>query len=431
MSIRVEMKNRILPFDWIVFGLLFLTSSLMLIGRKVGNLSFYSLTLIALVCLVLRTNHCGTHFIDFVRRFWKLHLAMAGLFIAVLLNQLISQDFAARSLDYPSRMAFFVLLVWASLICSAKMFHWLQWSYVLGAILATIKMYIITDGGTSRAQYVDFMPIIEFADLTLLMGFFSVLSIKYQTGTVLAQRIGAAVKILAGIGTLYAAFLSETRGTWLGIPFLCAITAMVLFDRFEFKKKITVMLLGVILLTGLFALSPRVQKRIVAVEHEITVYSTDNLSDTSVGTRLGLWKTSMILFAEHPFIGVGKENFQSTLQRLGREGKISPVIARQIHSHNEILYSMVILGTFGFIGLMALYIVPLMFFARKLRHHDQELRAVAGMGVILCVGYMIFGLTDVMLMWGVSNNFYAVFTAILFSHIYQRERFLMLARGVP
>ena len=149
------MKNRILPFDWIVFGLLFLTSSLMLIGRKVGNLSFYSLTLIALVCLVLRTNHCGTHFIDFVRRFWKLHLAMAGLFIAVLLNQLISQDFAARSLDYPSRMAFFVLLVWASLICSAKMFHWLQWSYVLGAILATIKMYIITDGGTSRAQYVD------------------------------------------------------------------------------------------------------------------------------------------------------------------------------------------------------------------------------------------------------------------------------------
>jgi O-antigen ligase len=422
------MKNRILPLDWIVFCLLFSTSSLILIVRKAGNLSFYSLTLVALVCLILRTNHCGTHFADFVRRFWKLHLAMAGMFIAILLNQLISQDFAARSLDYPSRMAFFVLLVWVSLMCSAKMFRWLQWSYVLGAILSTIKMYIITDGGTSRAQYVDFMPIIEFADLTLLMGFFSILSIKYQTGTVLAQRIGTAVKILAGVGTLYAAFLSETRGTWLGIPFLCAITAIVLFDRFEFKKKITVMLLGVILLTGLFALSPRVQKRIVAVEHEITVYSTDSLSDTSVGTRLGLWKTSMMLFAEHPLIGIGKENFQPTLQRLGREGKISPVIARQIHSHNEIFYNMVTLGMFGLVGLMALYLVPLMFFASKFQHNDQELRAVAGMGVILCVGYMIFGLTDVMLMWGVSNNFYAVFTAILFSHIYQRERLLMLAK---
>lgn len=423
------MNNRIFPFDWIVFFLLFSTSSLILIGRKVGNLSFYALTLVALVCILLRISHHGNGFTDFVRRFWKLHLAMAGMFIAILLNQLISQDFAARSLDYPSRMAFFVLLAWASLMCSAKMFQWLQWSYVLGAILATIKMYIITDGGTSRAQYVDFMPIIEFADLTLLLGFFSVLSIKYQSGTVRARRIGTAVKILAGIGTLYAAFLSETRGTWLGIPFLCAIAAIVFFDRFNFKTKVTATLLLVTLLTAVFVFSPRVQKRIQAVEQEIAVYTKDSWSDTSVGTRLGLWKTSMVLFAEHPLIGVGKENFQPTLQRLGREGKISPVIARQIHSHNEILYNMVTLGTFGLIGLMALYLVPLIFFLRKLQQKDQELRATAGMGVILCVGYMIFGLTDVMLMWGVCDNFYAVFAAILFSHIYQRERYLISAKG--
>lgn len=422
------MNNRISPFDWIVFFLLFSTSSLILIGRKVGNLSFYSLVLVALICIFLRTNHGGTVFTDFVRRFWKFHLAMAGMFIAILLNQLISQDFAARSLDYPSRMAFFVLLAWASLMCSAKMFQWLQWSYVLGAILATVKMYIITDGGTSRAQYVDFMPIIEFGDLTLLLGFFSILSIKYQSGTVLVRRIGIAVKILAGIGTLYAAFLSETRGTWLGIPFLCAIAAIVLFDRFNFKKKIIVTLLAVTLLTGIFVFNPRVQKRIQAAEHEITVYSNDSWSDTSVGTRLSLWKTSMALFSEHPFIGIGRENFQPTLQRLGREGKISPVIARQIHSHNEIFYNMVTLGSFGLIGLMALYVVPLMFFVRKLKHTDQELRATAGMGVMLCVGYMIFGLTDVMLMWGVSDNFYAVFSSIIFSHIYQRERFLMPAK---
>ena len=422
------MNNRILRFDWIVFSILFATSSLILIGRKVGNLSFYSLILLAVVCIILRINHYGTGFVHFVRSFWKLHLAMAGMFIAILLNQLISQDFAARSLDYPSRMAFFAFLAWVSLMCSARMFQWLQWSYVLGAILATIKMYIITDGGTSRAQYVDFMPIIEFADLTLLLGFFSILSIKYQSGTVLTRRIGIAVKILAGLGTLYAAFLSETRGTWLGIPFLCAIAAIVLFDRFNFKKKITITLVVVTILTGSFVLSPRVQNRIQAAEQEITMYSNDRWSDTSVGTRLGLWKTSIVIFAEHPLIGIGRENFQSTLQRLGREGKISPVIARQIHSHNEIFYNMVTLGSFGLIGLMALYLVPLMFFARKLRHEDDELRATAGMGVILCVGYMIFGLTDVMLMWGVSDNFYAVFAAIMFSHIYQRERCLMLAK---
>lgn len=424
------MKNRNLRLDWIVFSILFATSSLILIGRKVGNLSFYSLLLIALVCLFLRIDHGGTSFSDMVRRFWKLHLAMAGMFIAIVLHQLISQDFAIRSFDYPSRMALFVVIVWACLLCSARMFQWLQWSYVLGAILSTIKMYIITDGGTTRALYVDFMPIIEFADLTLLLGFFSILSINYASGTVRTQRIGIAVKILAGVGTLYAAYISGTRGAWLGIPFLCAIAAIILFGRFELKKKITVTLLAVTLLTGVFVLNPRVQSRIQSVEQEINAYSKDSLADTSVGTRLGLWQASLMIFAEHPLVGVGRENFRPTLERWGQEGRISPVIARQIHSHNEMFYNMVTLGSFGLVGLLALYIVPLVFFTRKLRQSkDKELRAVAGMGMMLSVGYMVFGLTDVMFMWGVCDNFYALFMAILFCHLYQREGVLALSNA--
>jgi O-antigen ligase len=423
------MKNRILPLDWIVFFILFSTSSLILIGRKVGNLSFYSLMLVALICLVFRINPSGTNFFELVHKFWKFHLAMAGMFIAILLHQVIAQDFAIRSFDYPSRMALFFLIVWVCLICNARLFQWLQWSYVLGAVLSTIKMYIITDGGTTRAQYVDFMPIIEFAEMTLLLGFFSILSTKYGSGTARAQRIGNAVKILAGSGTLYAAFISGTRGAWLGIPFLCAIAALVLFDRFELKKKITFTLIVVTLLTGMFVLQPKVQKRIQSVEQEINTYSKDSSVDTSVGTRLGLWKASLMVFAEHPLVGVGRENFRPTLERWGQEGRISPVIARQIHSHNEMFYNMVTLGSFGLIGLLGLYIVPLIFFTRKLRQsEDKELRAVAGMGMMLCVGYMIFGLTDVMFMWGVSDNFYALFAAILFSHIYQRERLLIVAK---
>lgn len=418
------MKNPILAFRWLVFLILFSSSSLLLIVRKVGNLGFYHLFLIALVSLIFRIEHCGTSFPVFVRKFWKFHLAMAGMFIAILLNQLISQDFDAHSLDLPSRMALFILVAWASLMCTAEMFKWFQWSYVLGALLATIKMYIITDGGTTRAAYVDFMPIIELADMTLLLGFFSLLSVKYESGTARVQWVGNAVKILASVGALYAAYISDTRGTWLAIPFLTAIAVIVLFDRFELKKKILVALLAVALLIGLFFLSPRVQNRIQAAQQDVTIYSKDTASDTSVGTRLGLWKTSIGLFVEHPLIGVGRQNFRPTLQHLGQEGKISPVIARQIHSHNEIFYNMATLGSFGLIGLLALYFVPGVFFARKLRHKDKELQATAAMGLMLCAGYLIFGLTDVMFMWGASDNFYTIFMAILFTHVYQRERLL-------
>jgi O-antigen ligase len=308
------------------------------------------------------------------------------------------------------------------------MFRWLQWSYVLGALLATAKMYIITKGGTSRGDYVDFMPIIEFADMTLLLGFFSIVSIKYEEGNRLAQHIGNALKSLACAGSIYAAYISGTRGTWLAIPFLSVIAAMVLFNRFELKKKVPFILLAVGLLIGLFCLSPRVQDRIQSAEQDISLYSKDGYSDTSVGTRFGLWKTSFALFLEHPLIGVGRENFRPTLQHLGQEGKVSPVIARQIHSHNEIFYNMATLGSFGLIGLLAMYLFPIAFFVMKLKSKDQELRATAAMGLMLCVGFLIFGLTDVTFMWGTSDNFYAVFMAILFCHVHQRESLLALSQ---
>jgi O-antigen ligase len=110
-----------------------------------------------------------------------------------------------------------------------------------------------------------------------------------------------------------------------------------------------------------------------------------------------------------------------TLQRLGEQGKISPVIARQIHSHNEIFYNMATLGSLGLAGLLALYLVPGVYFARRMRHASSELRAVASMGVMTSVGFVVFGLTDVTFMWGASDNFYGIFMAILFAHAYRLE----------
>lgn len=416
------MKNQLLSFRWIVFFILLGSSCLLLIARKAGNLGFYFLLLSALASLALRSRHDGMSFRQFVSKFWPLHLAMAGMMLAVLLNQLISQDFAPRSFDYPSRMGLFVLLAWACLHCTAQMYRWLQWGYVVAALMCTVKMYIITDFGTTRAEYVDFMPIIEFADMTLLMGFFSLVSIKYTPGNARARSLGNLLKILAFIGSLYAAYISGTRGTWLAIPFLAAIAAAIMFDHYALKKKLLFALSAVVAIVALFCLSPQVQERIQAARQDISTYSKDSASDTSVGTRFGLWKTSFALFLEHPLTGIGRENFQPTLQDLGREGKISPVIARQIHSHNEIFYNMATLGTFGLAGLLALYLVPGVYFARRLRSADKELQAVGAMGLMVPVGFIVFGLTDVTFMWGASDNFYAIVTAILFAHVYRREQ---------
>jgi O-antigen ligase len=68
------------------------------------------------------------------------------------------------------------------------------------------------------------------------------------------------------------------------------------------------------------------------------------------------------------------------------------------------------------------------YFGREMRHEDPMVRSYAGMGLTLCLGYFILGLVDVMLMWGVSDNFYAMLCALLFTCIMTRKQALEAAK---
>jgi O-antigen ligase len=285
-------------------------------------------------------------------------------------------------------------------------------------------MYIITDGGATRNEYVDFMPIIEFAQLTLLLGFFSLLSIDYSEENPMLRRVGIIVKTAACCASIYAAYLSQTRGAWISIPILLIIAIVILGRRMHAQKKLMAFaaLLALIILT--VASTAMVQQRLLQAKEDVTNYSQRENLDTSVGIRLQLWKGSWLLFTEHPLVGVGREQFPEALRELELRGVITNAARIQPHSHNEILYNMATLGAFGLFAILGLYLVPAFYFLREATHPDTEVRATAGMGLILCAGFFILGLTDVMLMWGVSDNFYSMLAAILFAFILQRKQIM-------
>jgi O-antigen ligase len=417
------MNNSLLKLHWLVFAVLMSTVTCLLIVRRAGNLGFYALLLLAVIIAICRIRPSGRSFYALLKEYWPLHLGMAGMVLAIFINQLVLGNFVIKTYDYPSRMAFFVVLLWVALLLPYRLMKHLQWTYVTGALLAAAYMYVTTAGGTLRG-YVYFMPIIEFAQMTQLLGFFAVLSINYESRNPLWRRVGIGLKLLAGAAGIYAAYLSQTRGAWLGLPVFILITILVLGRHISIRKQLTMAITALIVVISLFASSTLVQQRIDAAQQEFSQYYVNGNPATSVGVRLQLWAGSWLLFVEHPLVGVGREGFSVALSGLEKRGLLVPQASIQPHSHNEILYNMMTLGSFGLLGILALYLVPGFYFFREVSHADREIRATAGMGLILCSGFLIQGLTDVMFMWGACDNFYAIFMAILFAFIIKRKTML-------
>ncbi|MGB6054508.1 MAG: O-antigen ligase family protein [Burkholderiaceae bacterium] len=408
---------------WPVFAVLLGTVACLLVMRRAGNIGFYSLLLLAAIAGVGRLRPAGYRFSALLREYWPLHLAMAGMVLAIFINQLVLQNFVIKTYDYPSRMFFFAVLLWVTLLLPYGWMKQLQWAYVAGALAAAVHMYVTTQGGTFRG-YVYFMPIIELAQMSQLLGFFALLTIGYEVGNRTWRRIGIALKLLAGAAGIYAAYLSQTRGAWLSIPVCVLIAAVILGRRISRRRMLALVAALLLLLTALFASSSLVHQRVDEVRHDLTQYYEKANPVTSVGVRLQLWAGSWLLFLEHPAVGVGREGYSAAMLELERRGILTPESSHQPHSHNEILYNMVTLGSPGLLAILCLYLVPGAYFLRAAGHADREIRVTAGMGLILCSGFLIQGLTDVMFMWGASDNFYAIFAAILFAFIIRRKTLL-------
>lgn len=409
---------------WPVFLVLMAAPALLLIFRRAGNLSFYALLLLAMVIAACRVRPDGRTLLGLVREYWPLHLAMAGMVIAIFINQLVLQDFAAKTYDYPSRMAFFFVLLWVALLLPYRLMKHLQWAFVAGALLSAIKMYVVTDHGVTRI-YQDFTVMIPFTQMTLILGFLSVLLIGYQMNNKAWGRIGTGLKLLAGAGGIYAAYLSQTRGAWPAIPVFVFITIFALKRHVSTRALLVRFAIFLVLITVLFGATNSVRQRVAEAQHDLTEYYKKNNPATSLGVRLQLWDVSWSLFAKHPLVGVGSAGFGTALLDLGRHKIISQDAMVQPHSHNEILYNMATLGIFGLISILCLYLVPGFYFLRDMRHTDREIRVTAGMGLILCSGFLIQGFTDVMFIWSTSDNFYSILAAILFAFIIKRKKMLL------
>jgi O-antigen ligase len=240
-------------------------------------------------------------------------------------------------------------------------------------------------GYTNQIQYGDISFIIG---ILCLAGFGWAAEQRKATQWIYSLVAGAVFGILG-------ALLTGSRGSWIGLP-VCLCVLFYCANKFS-KKYLSGAICLLAVCFGIIYFTPGTgfKARAEAAGKEAQEYLHEKNAVTSIGVRMEMWRTALLVIPERPWLGWGKTGFVAHESALIKEGKVDPFMKDNNHVYNEWLDAMVKRGLPGLIALLALYFVPLAFFVRYLRQGNAMQRPYALGGILLIVCYISFGFSQV------------------------------------
>lgn len=217
--------------------------------------------------------------------------------------------------------------------------------------------------------------------------------------------------------------LTQTRSGWVAAPVFILIGVALFIGFKQWRRALGIALLVATVLAGFVANNDTLRGRVVTAYNEtVSCHNKGYLENTSVCIRFQLYRASIDMFKQHPFVGLGSggrfhNRMVSDSYPKGLVGKY--VIGTDDYfgePHNDLLYMLASFGLPGFLGLLLAYLAPCWYFVRRLGSNvPKEARTAAAMGLALCLGFLIFGLTETMFRRMHTLSFYAVFVAVFLS----------------
>ena len=225
---------------------------------------------------------------------------------------------------------------------------------------------------------------------------------------------------------LYASLMSFTRASWLLLPVL-GVVVLFLFRR-SVNKRLWV-ILGVLLIGAVVALGvmqpQRLKHGIAQGVNDLQLFMQNPGASSSWGDRLNMWRNSLIIWGQNPFLGTGLGDFNHDSRQLVEQGiSYSRHIVQYGHAHSIYFDALATLGAVGLLLLIiALVVLPWRLFSRywyRVKEPWLRFYALAGLLTVFCFAF--FGLTEG---WTSRNPFvnpYIVYIAVFASALYLREK---------
>jgi hypothetical protein len=133
---------------------------------------------------------------------------------------------------------------------------------------------------------------------------------------------------------------------------------------------------------------------------------------SSIGKRLEMWYAAARLFWSKPLFGTGTGGFQHATHGLIKAGAVAPFIGEYDHPHNDYWDALAGRGLVGLLALLVLLGMPAWLFMAALKSRDPQ-RSTAGLGGLLVVmGFAVFGLTETMFIHSVAITWYVIMTLV-------------------
>lgn len=191
--------------------------------------------------------------------------------------------------------------------------------------------------------------------------------------------------------------VSWGRAGYLSLAIFSPVIAWNLFGG----RRIFLALLLIAITGGLMYLSPTVQYRVKWGISDIQHFQ-NNDPNTSLGGRLVMWKNSMTMIKEHPFIGTGTGSFTQVYTQ-----KYSTPPWNAKHPHNLFLYLGV---SFGLLGILS----GIAFFSTLIWEGFKYRHTRVGYGLLIYILIMLIGsMTEIQLIVNPTGPLLALLGGLL------------------
>ncbi|WP_050463525.1 O-antigen ligase family protein [Herbaspirillum autotrophicum] len=202
--------------------------------------------------------------------------------------------------------------------------------------------------------------------------------------------------IVGAVMGMLGSMFTGSRGSWVGLP-VCLYLLYRCYGGTISKRYLVGIISALVVICAVIYMIPRtdVKARVQLAFAEAQDYAKTRNADSSIGTRMEMWRAGALAAQERPLLGWGKAGFVVRETELINEGKVSPLMKDNNHVYNEWLDAIVKRGVPGLLVLLALYLVPLYLFAGYLRRGSAAQRPYALCGLMLIVCYIGFGFSQV------------------------------------
>ncbi|HYG44146.1 MAG TPA: O-antigen ligase family protein [Bordetella sp.] len=350
-----------------------------------------------------------------LRRYRSLVLALCLPLAAAVISQTLNAEWNGAEIERGLRIALgFPCLLAAFLLLDRNRLRQFAWGPLIAGAAATAVVAYLAGPSLRRPPTPQFNAV-GYGNLMLLMAVLCLYSLNWKLTRY--TKMERALKIAVTAITFGGFILTQTRTGWMAIPVFAAIGLVLARWPREPLRAVAMLVTIVLGATAIGASSSALRERVAGGVREIqqclTVAPT---ADTSMCIRLQLWGASAKIISVDPWSGIGGgSSFADALQQRAAAGEVSAYVAANFgEPHNDLLMALVSYGMLGGIALLTLYLAPAWLFLRRLRYGlPQVQRTAAAMGLAVCLGFAVFGLTELMFRGMRSVSLYVTLIALL------------------